>query len=91
MLVENVKDSGGNRVIFKRAAALAASGQHDVTILVTARKIRSLRDIAGQTRDIIASKLKYDFAASVRLQFGTVDLDRFDRVISTGRRALDFV
>ena len=91
MLVENVKDSGGNRVLFLKAAELAKSGGNHLTIYVTARRIARMKDVAGQARDIIASKIKYHFADAVELLWGNVDFSRFDEVITTGRRALDFI
>ena len=91
VLVENVRDSGGNRVIFIRIAELASDPSNAVTVLVTARRIRTPKDVAGQLRDIVASKIKYRFAHKVLLQRGAVDFNDYDEVISTGRGPLEFV
>jgi glycosyltransferase involved in cell wall biosynthesis len=90
LLIENIKDSGGNREIFRLFKSLSASTENRVSVLVLARDRSSLKDFGGHIRDVVFSKAKYRGASAVKSQKQII-YGGYDLVISTSRRTLNFV
>ena len=86
-VVENAVDSGGNRVI---ASYIKNEREtNDVDVVFILRKITRFRDIAGLIKDYIGMFFKYRSQFSIAC--GEIDTGRYDRVVTTGRRTLEFI
>jgi hypothetical protein len=89
-LVENVVDSGGNRVIAIKIFDAIEKG-YKVDVAVTQRVLTKPKDIAGLIKDILTSKIKYKKANKVFLLNKPIATENYDEVISTGKRSLLFI
>jgi hypothetical protein len=92
VLIENTKDSGGNRVISLLIQNFKKDKNNLITVLVVARKIKNIKDILGQIRDYFLSYIKYKSSnCSVMPQFKPINVNNYQKIISTSRRTLDYV
>ena len=89
-LVENVVDSGGNRVIAIKIKNEIKKG-NIVEVAVIQRKLTKPKDILGLIKDIISSKIAYKQANKVFLLNKPIETSNYDEVITTGRRGLLFL
>jgi glycosyltransferase involved in cell wall biosynthesis len=89
-IVENAVDSGGNRVIAIKIRNDIRDG-HIVEVAYILRKLSRFKDLAGLLKDIITCNIKYRHASKVRLIANTVNDSPYDKIISTGRRCLEFL
>ena len=87
LLVKSIGRSGGNRVIADLFDRLSRLQDMEIHVLV----VPEIRPDIREVRNLIQSKRRYRAAASVTRTWRPVDPGRFDLLISTSRRTLDFV
>jgi glycosyltransferase involved in cell wall biosynthesis len=87
LLVKNLNLSGGNRVIFSLFDRLQSSLNAELHVFVVPDAKRHIKEFF----DLAACRRRYGLAASVTRISRPIDPEKFDLVISTSRRTLDFV
>ena len=90
-LIENAVDTGGNRVILKKIKEYTEDQGNCIEVGYTLRKITKLKDYLGVAKDIFGVYKKFFFIAKINILFRPICIKRFNLVISTGRRCIEFV